>query len=64
VARALPAGSGRRSRCVGDQLLALPMAPNSRLWSRTDIRLAGHGAAIDAHVAAGRCPPDGSPVVV
>jgi hypothetical protein len=32
---------------------------SSRFWSRQDCRDAGYGAAIDTHVQAGRCPPDG-----
>jgi hypothetical protein len=35
-----------------------PIAAESTFWSRADLRELGYGAAIDAHVQAGRCPPD------
>jgi hypothetical protein len=34
-------------------------APSSKFWTRADLREAGYGAAIDAHIAARRMPADG-----
>ncbi len=34
-------------------------APGSKFWTRADLREAGYGAAIDAHIAARRMPADG-----
>lgn len=30
----------------------------SSLWTRADLRAAGYGAGIDAHIQRGACPPD------
>lgn len=35
------------------------LVSGTKFWTRQDLRELGYGDRIDAHVAAGRCPPDG-----
>ena len=35
-----------------------PVFARSSLWTRADLRAAGYGAGIDAHIQRGACPPD------
>jgi hypothetical protein len=60
ISEALDLGLAERDAWQASALhYGWPIAARSTFWARQDLRAAGYGDAIDAHVAAGRCPPDG-----